>query len=81
MAFTRLTTTQTQFLEKHLRGTGRSLSAAQAKAVFGIQNLSARMSELRAAGLQVYTSVNTIGKTVYMVSRRDIFGGRDRKFK
>lgn len=80
MAFTKLTTTQNEFLEQHLRGTGTRLSAAQARATYGIQNLRARMSELRKLGLRVNTGVNTEGRTVYTVSSRDITGSRARVF-
>ncbi len=57
----------------YLRGTGRELSAAQAESRFGIQNLSARMSELREGGFRVRTRTNTTGKTSYSVSRRKLF--------
>ncbi len=80
MSFTQLTTTQVEFLEKHLRGTGRSLSAAQARATYGIQNLRARMSELRQTGLRVRKSKNTEGRTAYSVSRRDIMGNQFKIF-
>ena len=69
-SFTTLTTTQNQFLESHLRGTGRALSAAQARETFGIQNLRARMSDLRQCGYKVRTATNTEGNTTYFVSRR-----------
>jgi hypothetical protein len=74
MSFTTLKSTQVAFLESHLRGTGREMSAAQASALYGIQNLRARMSELRSIGLRVRKSVNTEGRTTYAVSRRDVFG-------
>lgn len=80
MAFTNLKSTQVAFLEKHLRGTNRAMSAAQARATFGIENLRARMTELRQAGLRVRTGVNTQGRTVYAVSRRDVFGDQFRLF-
>ena len=76
MSFTKITTTQNEFLEQHLRGTGRSLSAPQARALFGIKNLRARMSDLRSAGLRVRTGVNTEGRTTYSVSARDVVGSR-----
>lgn len=78
MAFTQLKSTQVAFLEKHLRGTGREMSAAQARATYGIQNLRARISELRQVGLRVRKGVNTEGRTVYAVSRRDVFGDQFR---
>lgn len=80
MAFTNLKSTQVAFLEKHLRGTNRAMSAAQARATFGIGNLRARMTNLRQAGLRVRTGVNTQGKTTYAVSRRDVFGDQFRLF-
>lgn len=80
MSFTTLKTTQVAFLESHLRGTGREMSAAQAAATYGIMNLRARMSDMRAAGLNVRTSVNTEGRTTYAVSRRDVFGFQGRTF-
>ena len=74
MSFTQLKTTQNEFLEKHLRGTGRKMSAAQAEATYGIMNMRARMTEMRQAGLNIRKCKNTEGRTAYMVSRRDIFG-------
>lgn len=71
---------QTQFLEKYLRGTGRTLTAAQAAANYGIENLAARMSEFRKAGLNVVTEVNTRGRTAYAVRARDMNGSRAQKF-
>jgi hypothetical protein len=76
MSFTKLTTTQNEFLESHLRGTGRAISAAQARATFGIQNLRARMTELRSAGLKVTHTVNTEGRVAYKISARDVTGSR-----
>jgi hypothetical protein len=73
-------TNQVAFLEKYLRGTGKTLSAAQAKANYGIGNLAARMSEFRKCGLNVKTDVNTTGKTVYSVTARDVDGKRSRMF-
>ena len=64
--------TQNERLIKYLRGTGRELSAAQAKSRFGIMNLRARMSELREEGFRVRTNVNSKGSTVYSVSRRKV---------
>lgn len=80
MAFTSLKTTQVAFLEKHLRGTGREMSAAQARATYGIQNLRARMTEMRQAGLVVRKGVNSEGRTTYAVSRRDAFGDQFKIF-
>jgi hypothetical protein len=73
-------TGQVAFLEKYLRGTGKTLSAAQAAANYGILNLPARMSEFRKCGLNVKTDVNSTGKTVYSVTARDVDGKRSRMF-
>lgn len=80
MAFTKLTTSQTVFLEQYLRGTGKALTEADASARFGIQNLRARMTDLRNAGLVVRTDVATTGKTRYAVSARDVNGSRAKVF-
>jgi hypothetical protein len=80
MSFTKLSTTQNQFLETHLRGTGRSLSAAQAEATYGIKNIRARMTELRQAGLRVNRAKNTEGRSAYSVSSRDTTGSRAQVF-
>ena len=42
MAFTTIKTNQKTFLETYLRGTGKTLTAKDAKARFGIQQLPAR---------------------------------------
>jgi len=73
-------TNQVAFLENYLRGTGKTLSAAQAKANYGIGNLAARMSEFRKCGLNVKTDINTTGKTVYAVTSRDVNGKRSKIF-
>jgi hypothetical protein len=80
MAFTTIKTNQKTFLENYLRGTGKTLTAADAKARFGIQQLPARMSEFRAAGLKVNTDVATTGKIRYSVSARDVNGSRAKVF-
>lgn len=80
MAFTKITTNQNSFLESYLRGTGRSLSARQAEAMYGIKNLRARMTEFRHAGLKVTTKPNTEGRTTYSVSARDVTGSRASRF-
>ena len=76
MSFTTLTVTQNEFLEQYLRGTGRTLSAAQARATYGIKNLRARMSEMRSAGLRVSRTKNTEGRSAYSISARDVTGSR-----
>ena len=78
MSFTRLTTPQLPFLESHLRGTGRTMSAAQAASLYGIRNIRARMTELRQMGLRVRTDVNGQGRMTYAISARDITGSRAR---
>ena len=80
MAFTTIKTNQKAFLETYLRGTGKSLTAADAAARFGIQQLPARMSELRAAGLNVKTAKATTGKTKYSITARDVTGSRAKVF-
>ena len=67
---------QKAFLVSYLRGTGRTLTEAQAASNYGIMNLRARMSELRAAGLKVSVVETTSGKTAYKVSARDVNGSR-----
>jgi len=74
MSFTQLKTSQNKFLERHLRGTGREMSAAQAEATYGIMNMRARISEMRASGLRIRKSKNSEGRTAYAISRRDEFG-------
>ena len=80
MSFTTIKSNQKAFLESYLRGTGKTLTAADARARFGIQNLPARMSELRAAGLNVKTDVATTGKTRYAMTARDVAGSRAKVF-
>ena len=71
---------QASFLEKHLRGTGRTISVAQAQANYGIQKLTARIAELRAAGLNIQTVTNSSGNTAYRMSARDVNGSRAKMF-
>ena len=70
MAFVNSSKTQTQLLVSYLRGTGRGISAPQAKSLFGIKNLRARISDLRQSGYRVRKNMNTQGNTTYFVSRR-----------
>ena len=58
---------QKAFLETYLRGTGRTLSKEQAVANYGIQQLPARIYELKSAGMVVKTVKNTSGNTAYKV--------------
>ena len=71
---------QKAFLETYLRGTGKTLSNAQAVANYGIMQLPARMSELRSAGMVVKTVTNTSGNTAYKVVARDVTGSRSKIF-
>jgi len=80
MSFTTIKTNQNVFLESYLRGTGKTLTAADASARFGIQNLPARMSEFRANGLNVRVDTATTGKARYAVSARDVNGSRSKVF-
>ena len=80
MAFTTISKSQTAFLEGYMRGTGREMSASQASATYGIQNLRARISELRSAGLRIRKSTNSKGKTAYAISRRDVTGSQAKLF-
>ncbi len=72
MAFVNSSKTQTELLVSYLRGTGRGISAPQAKSLFGIKNLRARISDLRQSGYRVRKNMNTQGNTTYFVSRRMI---------
>jgi len=56
--------TQNERLVGYL-SSGRSISAAQARSMFGIQRLSARIHDLRNEGFCVYTNVNNDGRTTY----------------
>ena len=66
---------QSRFLETHLRGTGRTLTASQAQARYGIENLTARIFDLRTAGLKVSVEA---GK--YSMVSRDVNGARSKVF-
>ncbi len=71
---------QKGFIETYLRGTGRTLSPAQAKANYGIAQLPARLHEMKAAGLVVKSVKNTSGNTAYRMTARDVNGSRARVF-
>jgi len=73
MAFVKSEKSQTELLVRFLRGKNRTISAPQAEALFGIKNLSARMSELRQAGYRVRVVENTEGKTAYKIPRRMVW--------
>lgn len=80
MAFTKIKTNQKTFLENYLRGTGKTLTAADASARFGIEKLAARMSEFRDAGLVVRVDKSSKGTARYAVSARDVNGSRAKVF-
>ena len=80
MAFTKLKTNQKTFQETYLRGTGKTLTAKDANARFGIQQLPARMSEMKSAGLNVKTDIATTGATRYSITARDVNGSRAKMF-
>ena len=70
MAFVNSSKTQTELLVTYLRGTGRGISAPQAKSLSGIKNLRARISDLRQSGFKIRKDMNKEGNTTYFVSRR-----------
>ena len=74
MAFTQIVSTQKAFIESQLRGTGKTMSAAQARGTYGIKNLRAVVSTMRQAGINVRKQLNSQGRTAYSISRRDVFG-------
>lgn len=81
MSFTTLNTTQNTFLENYLRGTGRSLTSTEARQIYGIKNLRARMTELRQAGLRVRREKDQTSRaSSYSVSRRDRRGSQAHVF-
>jgi hypothetical protein len=80
MAFTKIKNTQVEFLEQHLRGTDRAITARQAVALYGIKNIRARMTEMRHAGLRVRTGTTAEGHTAYRISARDVTGSRAARF-
>ena len=71
---------QKAFIESYLRGTGRTLSKAQAVSNYGIAQLPARIFELRQAGLVVKTVTNSSGNTAYKMVARDVTGSRSKIF-
>ena len=71
---------QKAFLETYLRGTGKTLSAVQAKANYGIAQLPARIFEMKQAGMVVKTVKNTSGNTAYKIVARDVNGSRSKVF-
>jgi hypothetical protein len=76
MVSTHQSLTQNQFLVTHLRGTQRELTVAQARALYNIQNLRARVCELRKAGLMVRSRKNYRNAAAYTISSRLQNGSR-----
>jgi len=62
---------QARFLESHLRGTSRTLTASQAANRYGILNLTARVFDLRVLGLDV-----KVIEGKYSMVSRDVNGSR-----
>ena len=48
---------------------GKEITSAQAEGLFGVTNLSARVSELRAQGHAIYTNKTKNGKTAYRLGK------------
>lgn len=71
---------QNKFLENYLRGTGKTLSTAQALANYGIKRMAARVYDLRAAGLNVKTIRRPGATAMYRISARDMTGSRAKVF-
>ncbi|VVC06113.1 Helix-turn-helix domain protein [uncultured archaeon] len=67
---------QNVLLHDYLRGHRNSLTVEEARDRFGIQNLRARMSELRDMGLIVHTEKTKTGANRYSISSRDAWGSR-----
>lgn len=72
--------TQNQRLESYLRGTGRELNADQAKLLFGVKNLRARMTDFRQSFLSVNKRKSKTGTTMYSVPRRSALGDQRKTF-
>jgi hypothetical protein len=68
--------TQKQFLELHLRGTSKEITVAQARAQYGIQNLRARICEMRQDGLNVQSRKNYRNAGAFSMRSRDLTGSR-----
>jgi hypothetical protein len=66
-----MTMTQLSKIEAFLRS-GKLLSPDMAKNMFGVENLRARIAELRGSGVCIFTQKNTRGKTAYCIKRPTI---------
>ena len=69
-ATTATTTTATPKLTQNTKilnfqRSGASISAGQARGLFGVTSLGARVSELRSDGYAIYTNVAKNGATIY----------------
>jgi Helix-turn-helix domain len=60
--------TKTERLISYLNS-GRRITAADARRIFGMNNLSARINELRTAGFCVYTNRPANGTTNYRIGQ------------
>ena len=60
--------TQNEKLTRHFRD-GGSLTASQARKLFGVQNLRARVDELRGGGWCIFTGRTSAGKARYSLGR------------
>lgn len=69
--------TQAEKVAQYLKA-GRTLTSAQARSMWDVRNLRARISDLRKAGFKVSTHINTRGTTAYSISGRASTGNRSR---
>jgi len=58
------TQSQTQKILNHLNS-GKSLTAAQAKRLYGVKRMSARVLDLRQSGVPVFSSKSKAGTIAY----------------
>ena len=69
MSKTKVTTqSQSQKILKHL-SSGKSLTTAQAKRLYGVNRMSARVLDLRQAGFPIYTGVDKSGTPAYTLGQ------------
>jgi hypothetical protein len=60
--------TQNEQIVKYLSVPTRTLTEAQARSRFGVQNLRARISELRSDGTRIVTTTNSKGRAAYSLA-------------
>ena len=72
--------TQKSILEKMLRGTGTGITHKQAKTL-GINNLRARLHEMKQDGLIIRTVHESTGENMYYISRADVNNSRKIRYK